>query len=352
MPHVVLHIGAMKTGTSYIQKVLAANREALAEQGVLFAKEKWSQQVSAVEQLMALRRKPDGPLDKWYTMVDEINSYQGRTAVISMEFLSFAGPELARKAVSAFAPNRVTVVMTLRDIARVLPAQWQELTQNGLDWTFTEYLDGASQRKPSDSEQGRHFWYRQRWPRSLRAWQPLVDADDLIVVTVPQPGAPQRLLMERMSQAIGLDPNVLDLDVFGNDSLGAVSAELMRRVTHEARAKGFNLQQMTVLKFDLAKFTLSHRRADEPAIVMPLRMKPWVERVSQELIEGVQKLNPRIIGDLAELTPAWPDRTNRQVTEQPEALPADQLLDAALDGVEALTRAHSRITSYQVAASR
>jgi len=348
----VLHIGAMKTGTSYIQKVLAANRDALCEQGVLFACEKWSQQVSAVEQLMALRRKPGGPLDKWNALVDEVNGYSGRVAVISMEFLSFAGPELARRAVSAFAPNRVTVVMTLRDLARVLPAQWQELTQNGIDWTFTQYLDGASQRKPSDSAQGRHFWYRQRWPRSLRAWQPLVAPDDLVVVTVPQPGAPQQLLMQRMAQAMGFDANVLDLEVFGNDSLGGVSAELMRRVTHEALGRGFNLRQMTVLKFDLAKFTLSRRRADEPTIVTPLRLKPWVERVTQELIDGVQTLQPRVIGDLAELAPSWPDRTGRWVTEEPETLPADLVLDAALDGVLALTQAHSRIASYQVPVSR
>ena len=48
---VVLHIGAMKSGTSFIQNVLDANREPLQEHGILFAGDRWRKQVLAVREL-------------------------------------------------------------------------------------------------------------------------------------------------------------------------------------------------------------------------------------------------------------------------------------------------------------
>ena len=44
---VVLHIGAMKSGTSFIQNVLGHNKARLQDAGVLFACERWLRQVAA-----------------------------------------------------------------------------------------------------------------------------------------------------------------------------------------------------------------------------------------------------------------------------------------------------------------
>ena len=50
---VVLHIGSMKSGTSFIQNVLGNNGDALAEHGITFAGERWRDQVTAVQDLIA-----------------------------------------------------------------------------------------------------------------------------------------------------------------------------------------------------------------------------------------------------------------------------------------------------------
>ena len=57
---IFLHIGAMKTGTTYIQTVLSENRERLIEEGVLFPGERWRSQVRAVEDVLRLSKKRDG----------------------------------------------------------------------------------------------------------------------------------------------------------------------------------------------------------------------------------------------------------------------------------------------------
>jgi hypothetical protein len=337
MTTVVLHIGAMKTGTSYVQQVMSANREALRDQGVLWLGETWQDQVVATQQLLATGRDPQGPLDAWEALVDQVSTFDGRVAVLSMEFLSFASADVARLAVTSLAPHRVRVVLSLRDLARVLPAQWQELTQNRKSWTYQEYLDGVMAARFKRNACGRHFWQRQRWPSILRAWQAHVAADDLVVVTVAPPGAPERLLIERFGEAVGFDSGPLDLDVVGNDSLGAASAELMRRVTEEARALGLTRDQYKPLKVVLAKEVLSRRRMTEPAIVLPERCRAWAERTSSHLIEQVAEIAPRVVGDLTELLPTWGPSTARAVTDDPQQLSDDVLLDAALDGLAGLT---------------
>ena len=342
MPTVVLHIGAMKTGTSYVQQVLSVNRDVLAQQGVRWLGKTWFDQVEAVEQLMATRRNPQGAVDRWEALAAEAAAHDGPLAVVSMEFLSFATPEVAQRAVAAFEPNRVRVVLTLRDLARVLPAQWQELTQNRRDWTYRDYLAGVTARRPADNPCWRHFWYRQRWPRMLAAWQPTVAKGDFVVVTVPQSGAPPRLLMDRVAQAAGYDPDPLDLDVFGNDSLGAVSAELMRRVTHEAGRRELTPAAFKALKFDLAKNALSLRRRSEPTIVLPRRVRSWVDRTSRELVEDVRVSKATMVGDLDELLPHWPDEMPPNATDDPQQVGDDLLLEAALDGLVALQPAPRR----------
>ena len=53
----VLHIGAMKSGTSFIQAVCDHNREALQEQGVSFVRERWKMQVDAVKEFDEVKDK-------------------------------------------------------------------------------------------------------------------------------------------------------------------------------------------------------------------------------------------------------------------------------------------------------
>ena len=61
----VLHIGAMKSGTSFIQAVCDHNREALEGHGVSFVRPRWKLQVDAVKELIALDAgepaRADGP---------------------------------------------------------------------------------------------------------------------------------------------------------------------------------------------------------------------------------------------------------------------------------------------------
>src|SRR3954470_17187743 len=94
-PVVFLHIGPMKTGTTYLQAVMIANKRQLADAGVLFPGDSWARQIRAAQDVLVLQRREPVVRQKapgsWRRLVAEMRAHEG-TSVISMEFLGFARP--------------------------------------------------------------------------------------------------------------------------------------------------------------------------------------------------------------------------------------------------------------------
>src|SRR3954451_9965956 len=76
---VIVHVGAPKTGTSFVQDVLWLNREALAAQGVLYPAERFDEHFLAALDLMEL---PWGGLENqavgaWDRLAERIPAWSG-----------------------------------------------------------------------------------------------------------------------------------------------------------------------------------------------------------------------------------------------------------------------------------
>jgi hypothetical protein len=119
-----LHVGAMKTGTSYLQGMLHANAAPLREAGVLVVPNR----SAAVHDVLDFAARGEEHLRSvcgdWAVLVDRVRSFEGRAGVLSHEFLSLQGPWYVDKVVSSLSGLDVHVVITVRDAAATLPAQW------------------------------------------------------------------------------------------------------------------------------------------------------------------------------------------------------------------------------------
>ena len=342
-PTIVLHIGAMKTGTSYLQSVLEQDKDLLAQRGIFWPGTSWKDQRLAVQDLLASGRR-GGSLKSWQPFADELVAHRGPMSLVSMEFLSFAPAEVVETAMKTFSPARVRVVLTVRDLGRAIPAQWQESMQNMHDWSYDEYLAGLMSYPEHDSKPGHHFWVRQDWAQTLRNWQPWVAPHDLVLATLPPSGGATETLWLRFCEAAGLDPDGFDLEGFENDSLGAISAELMHRVSTEARERGFRPPEFQVFKRTLAKRVLAKRRRSEPAIVVPSEHRHWLENRTRQLVDEVRLVGPRVIGDLDDLLPRWPERPAGDELSDMQSVTDAQLLEAAIDGFFGMAAALQRRT--------
>lgn len=232
---VLLHVGAMKTGTTYVQNLLKANRKPLKKQGWLVPPGPLV--TEGVREVMGLTdagpRAATAKTPQWDKVVRQCAEWDGAGSLVSMEFLSYAGPERAHRVVESFGPDRVHVVLTVRDAAGALPSQWQSWSRNGGDYSWPDFARAIT--RPGGKKRSaalRTFHRTQDIPRMLETWGALVPASRLTVVTVPAKGSPRDELWNRFCHAAGVDAEstVVDESAFGNPQLGYGSVELLRRI--------------------------------------------------------------------------------------------------------------------------
>lgn len=337
MAHTVwLHIGAMKSGTTFVQSTLEANRETLAEAGIRFPGTRWRDQVSAVRDVLGQTR--DGAplartLGAWPRMLEEISQWDG-TAVLSMESLAAAGPAKIETVVRGLAPADVRVVLTGRDLARTIPAMWQEAVQNGATWTWPEYLDGVRAGDRSLPGPGRSFWRHQALAGIARRWAAVVGLERLTVVTVPPAGSPPGALWDRFASVVGVDPASCVPAARVNASLGAPSAQVMRALNERLAAQGLSeAAYHRFVKHRLAKRALSERASVEPRVGLDA---DWVRPRSEALVQRLEDLGVPVVGDLRELVGTAVPGVD------PASVDAGDQLDAAVDALSELIRMWSR----------
>ncbi len=195
-PTVHLHIGEPKSGTTYIQSVLTNNQDRLREAG-LFVPDS-GEQIRASQD--AIRGKEGGTL--WRDMAASLLAWNGSDALVSMETLCRANEASVQQALNALAGADIRVHITVRDVLRSLPAQWQQSTQHRKTWSWSEYCTAVI-----DNDTGhpavRNFWSQHDLAAIIAIWAKAVGADHVYVTTVPRSGADPELLWQRFSQSTG-----------------------------------------------------------------------------------------------------------------------------------------------------
>jgi hypothetical protein len=330
---VFIHVGLPKTGTSYLQAVLSANKQRLTTGGkMLFPGRRWQDQVAAARDILASTRsgRPEGA---WAAICEELAGWSD-DAVISMEWLCAVETEQARRMVEELHPAEVEIIVTVRDFARMIPAAWQEWVQNrGVD-TWPQFLDAVTSENPRGTAAGNSFWRKHDLGRVLTVWRDVVPAERIHVVTVPPSGSTPGELWRRFATVLGLEPALYDTTGRGaNESLGIESAELMRRLNEVWRLRNLDDELYDgPVKHGLAKRGLSMRRHKEHGLRMPSRLDGWVSERTKEMEAVIVTTGVKLMGTLDDLQPASRPSSARDTVEPT----SEELLDVALDGLVAL----------------
>jgi hypothetical protein len=329
----------MKTGTTFVQRLCYANRPVLARRGVALPGATWGDQVAGSRDLTG-RPHTDEPAaaGSWDRLVAATLAVEEPTALISMEFLSLADPTAARRAVASFPDAEVTVLVTARDLVRVLPSMWQERTKTGGALPFEAYLAALAAPGARSLPRTRDLWRSLDVPAMLRTWAAAEPATT-VVVTVPPAGADPSTLWQRVAEVLGVEPGGLAPPARTNEGLGRVSAELMRRLQQGNRASGVPIEVREVLKQRLAQQVLAARRDREPPVVLPERFRAWAAQQTARQADELRTLGPVVVGDLEDLVvperpgPRW--WAGRLGAER-DSPSTEDLLEAALDGLTGL----------------
>lgn len=324
---VIVHIGLMKSGTTFIQGRLDANRRRLAEQGVLFPGPAWRRHVNAVADFMELRERTPG---SWDSLVEEINDHPG-TAVISMEYLTMLGPRKIPWLAESFGDADVRIVVGARDLGRTVPAMWQEVIKNRATWTWAEYLEAIR----TGDQAGRRFWRQQHAGRVVRRWAEGVGADHVYLVTLPPPQAPNEILWDRFCEVAGIRRATWTEAARANESLGAASTLVVRQLnlrTQDLTIRGYKRRVKAVAKHLMP----AHRSQESP---IGFSVPEWLRREADTIRAEIEDSGVHVVGDLDDLVP------HDVPGVDPATVDATAQLDATLAAFEATLRQVNRITA-------
>lgn len=342
---VYLHIGAPKTGTTYLQHRLTLNLASLKNHGVVLPSSSllvpptlfhFRAALDVLEQDWGGR--PGHAAGAWDLLVKRLQGNPG-TAIVTHEIFAPARPERIERIMGdlhALPDTEVHLVYSARDLARQLPAAWQESIKQGRTFTFRRFLNRVERGKT---------WFYQAFdlPNVLAKWTQNLPADRVHVVTMPQRAAiraePDTMWL-RMCEALNLDPAWAPKDSRrSNQSLGAAETEVIRQLNRRMDAvvrRDPTFDEL--IREQLAQEHLVNRKSIP--VTLPPHRFDWAEEQAQTWIDALASSGVHVIGDPEELRPVLPEPD--EVWQHPGKVRNKAKLNAAVDALAAMTSEAAR----------
>ena len=348
---VYVHIGEPKTGTTFLQDALWGNQSWLAARGILLPGYSHRDHSRASRDLREAPRVASDPAEPWTGEWDVLTRQAlcaRQSAVISDELLAACTARQADRAVRSLLAAEVHVIVTVRDLATLLPAEWQERVKcrSTVDWE--EWLDWVIGAESAIDRRSRSwFWNVHDTLAILEAWSRHIPPDHVHVVIMPRQ-CPAEVLWARFASVLGIESGGIDLSgVRANSSLGLPEAEFLRRVNGALPGEMPDWFYTRHIKRILAHDILG-AGPRQARLGLPPGRRAWASGQAEGLVAGLRDAKYHIVGDLGELLPR---PATGHYAGSPGQLPGQLLVDAAVHAAAAFADRQYRLM-YPVPAPR
>lgn len=336
---VYVHVGAPKTGTTYLQDRLALNRRSLAEHDVHYPTPSPVADPSTFQFRAALDLlghdwggDPGHAAGSWDRFVRLARRRTG-SVILTHEILATAKPWVIERFRSSLADHEIHVVYTARDLARQVPAAWQESIKQGRRWRYRRFL-----RKMQNGGS----WFARAFdlPNVLSRWGEGLPPERIHLVTVPaqDSGADRDELWRRMCRALGVEPAWAPRDSSRlNRSMGMAETQVLRRLNIElgTAPRQSDNEYTDVVRGMLAE-NLLVGRADSTPVRLPPQMYAWAAEQTERWVEWVEQSGIDVVGSLDDLKVGSPD-PGATPSSNPDRIPNREQLEVAVHALAAMT---------------
>ena len=331
---VVLHVGVPKSGTTYLQGLLGANRDRLRAAGILYpfihpgAMFRGAVEIRGSHEKFGL--SADDVAGEWAALCDRAQEHEG-TTIISHEVLAGANRRQIQTALEPLAGIEVHIVVTARDLGRQAVAFWQEEVKLGATYSFEEFAEEQLRRDPGpgpgpdDGGLRPHFWYSQDFADCLQRWAGRMAEGRAHLVPLPRPGVEPEELWRRFAAAAGIEPGVIDTTHHApaNPSLGVEQIALLRAVNAELGGRLERRDYLQRVKQEYAEGVLARRPGRRAQT--PYELGEVLERATASWVAHVEREKVVVHGDLDDLAPVLaaedePGPDDIELTEDPHAI--------------------------------
>lgn len=334
-----LHVGLPKSGTTFLQTRMVANRERLLDAGVLYPSSDDGIMFRASLEVRGSHASRGFTADRvagsWERLVRTVRAHRG-TSVISHEHFSGATEDQIAAAARLLDGVELHVVVTARDPVRQVPAMWQEAIKNGGTRSFEDFVLPIM----NDLREGKRdlrFWDVQDLTGVLRRWGTVVPQERLHVVTAD--GSDPLELWRRFAGVIGFDPEAMSLEgQKANASLGTAQVALLRDVNVVLDGRIRRPHYDRVAKRLFAQGILARQLSASRPVLPPDMFDP-LRALAESWRDEIEASDIQVHGDLEDLIPSVPPDGSRHPDDVSDA----ELYAAARDGIAELLVEMSRL---------
>lgn len=314
-PLLHLHIGPRKSGTTYLQHALVASSESLASVGLTYPRRDVTGELGLNHEAALLDAASIEPGHRAAGLRSALS--RARTdVVLSGEAVAGLAPSGAARLMSYLGVDEVRVIITARDISRVLPSTWQQGVRNGRVASFATFLRDVREKDEErrttpdawQEDPAQDFWRAHAIADLADRWREC--ASHVTVVTVPTGAADPALLWQRFLASLGVDttrhPNLASMaSVPRHEGVTASEALLLREVMQQLAQAGLDVEDRGRWARRLVSEVFQPRperghRLTTPPEVWPLATA-WAERDIEHLTALVDNGRIALIGEVEDL---------------------------------------------------
>ncbi len=232
----ILHVGQMKSGTTYIQNILFNNRDELKKQGWIYPGARLNHQHASyglcgkdipwVQDPSLFKKFADNLINTIKKTDDNV--------IVSAECLA----SLNEAGIKSFLEKVGTpdkVIVTVRGLLKTLPSAWQQSVKGGGTRSANGFYEDLVKNR--DSNTG--LWRTYRYGKTIELWSKFAPVD---VVIMPE-GTTKKTDLWDLFQSISGLPLLKRLDVEEsqvNSSVTYETAELLRAFNQLIKSNGLN----------------------------------------------------------------------------------------------------------------
>ena len=328
-PHrVFLHVGAPKSGTTFLQRALWRNREPLREAGFICPGKTHRDMFHAAIEVRGTFTnwgfEEQDLAGTWARLCAQARAFPG-TTIMSHELLAAASPEEAATALRELTDVDLHVVFTARDLGRQVMSEWQERIKNGSTKSFAKFQQTLS-RHIDEQEFDGLFWRYQDIPDVLARWGSGLPPENVHVVVAPTSGSDPLVLWRRFGETVGFDADALDpttSEGAPNQTLGVTQIALMRQVNKALDGRIKQPVYARVVKQHFGQELLA--RTASPRPVCPPELLAELRTLAQTWVDDITSRGYTVHGDLGDLVPTVPSAPS----PAPDEVDADELADTS-----------------------
>jgi hypothetical protein len=325
----IVHIGAPKTGSTYLQNRLWANRSALEASGVELPGPRQRFHFAAGNDLLGEARTytqevRQGPSAQgWPAFAAQVARSSAATVLFTDERLAAVGSDGIARVAELGAEREVHVVYLARGLDLLLPSAWQMEVRQGAVASLDEWLE-ATLAEDRAGPGVSWFWRVHDAPAVLARWSAAATSPRHVhVVTVPRSAEDPEELWRRFTAATDLPRGLpAPATVRSNPSLDYAQVEFLRRLNVELRGvldpAVYRRRVRGVLSSRIMTQQASGRKSG-----LPQRYGEPVAVQASAIADALTVSGYDVVGELADL------RADAAPSEAPEPPGVDAVLEAA-----------------------